>query len=344
MRGAAGPLGWGVMSRRRAAPLLTLALAALPWDVLAQTGTTTTSFRIGYQADGALQAPLSVTFYAAAPAEYRIQWDFGDGTGAQGPAQAHVYYRPGTYEVGVTLLDARGRVAGQSSLKVNVVTNGPERAELTLLPGRGQLRVSGQGSVVYAPAAPQLTVNGQAVAAGAATRVGNGRVTVQSSVRSSAGTLLSKSVQFTMADLGGSAPFELEVLRLTNQARAGGWNCQTLKPGGRALAPLKQDAALDEAALAQSAGMALAGYFAHESALDGSTPLRRAQATGARFQVVAENIAAGQETPQEVVTGWLRSPGHCKNIMGDFTRIGLSFVNRPGTKYVRYWTQVFAQP
>ncbi|PJI51521.1 hypothetical protein CTI14_58765, partial [Methylobacterium radiotolerans] len=54
--------------------------------------------------------------------------------------------------------------------------------------------------------------------------------------------------------------------------------------------------------------MALAGYFAHESALDGSTPLRRAQATGARFQVVAENIAAGQETPQEVVTGWLRSP------------------------------------
>jgi uncharacterized protein YkwD len=31
--------------------------------------------------------------------------------------------------------------------------------------------------------------------------------------------------------------------------------------------------------------------------------------------MTGENIAAGQMTPEEAVAGWLRSPGHCANLM-----------------------------
>ena len=72
--------------------------------------------------------------------------------------------------------------------------------------------------------------------------------------------------------------------------------------------------------------------------------MRRVQAAGMAPAATAENIAAGHETPAQVVDGWLRSPGHCRNIMGAYSLIGLSYVNRPGTTYVRYWTQVFASP
>ena len=52
----------------------------------------------------------------------------------------------------------------------------------------------------------------------------------------------SQELTFTLAPLGGSDPFEAEVLRLTNRARAQGWNCATLRTGGPALPPLKGSA------------------------------------------------------------------------------------------------------
>ncbi|WP_229790164.1 CAP domain-containing protein [Deinococcus humi] len=82
-------------------------------------------------------------------------------------------------------------------------------------------------------------------------------------------------------------------------------------------------------------------YFDHISALDGSTPHQRVKAAGAQPGAVAENIACGQESPQEVVDGWLHPSGHCRNIMGDFSLIGLSAV---GGGEGPYWTQVFALP
>ena len=37
----------------------------------------------------------------------------------------------------------------------------------------------------------------------------------------------------------------------------------------------------------------------------------------------AENVAFGQLTAREVVDGWLNSPGHKKNIQGDYTFTGI---------------------
>ncbi|WP_245872866.1 CAP domain-containing protein [Deinococcus planocerae] len=299
-------------------------------------------FRVSLSMNEEQRAPLSVSFTAQAPAEYRVEWDFGDGGTGQGRRVTHTYYRPGTYTLRASLLDSRGRVRSTATSQVEVASSGPERAGLVLLLGDGEVRLSAAGSVVYRPATPSFTLDGRAVGAGPVpVAAGPHRASVR---MTGTGGALEQSLTFRMAPLTLSVPFETEVLRLTNQARARGWNCATLKEGGPALPPLTRDPKLEGAALAQSAGMALHGYFDHESPVDGSSPWLRVQATGFEAQTTAENIAAGQTTPQEVVDGWLRSPGHCRNIMGDFTRLGVAYVNRPDSEYGRYWTQVFATP
>lgn len=89
--------------------------------------------------------------------------------------------------------------------------------------------------------------------------------------------------------------------------------------------------------------MALHGYFDHQSQVDGSQPADRANASGYAWSNVAENIAAGQTTPTVVVNDWLRSPGHCRNIMDDdLTEIGVSHVLNPQGR--PFWTQMFGRP
>lgn len=57
------------------------------------------------------------------------------------------------------------------------------------------------------------------------------------------------------------------------------------------------------------------------------------------INAAAENVAYGQMSADEVVDGWLHSPGHKKNIEGDYnlTGIGVS-QNKDG---VIYFTQIF---
>ena len=56
---------------------------------------------------------------------------------------------------------------------------------------------------------------------------------------------------------------------------------------------------------------------------------------------VGENVASGRMTAKEVVDGWLNSPGHRKNIEGDFTITGIGLAkDRAGTIY---FTQIFTK-
>lgn len=52
-----------------------------------------------------------------------------------------------------------------------------------------------------------------------------------------------------------------------------------------------------------------------------------------------ENIANGYTSASEVVTGWINSPGHYRNMMGDFTYIGVG--DTVGQNGGVYWTQQF---
>ncbi len=53
----------------------------------------------------------------------------------------------------------------------------------------------------------------------------------------------------------------------------------------------------------------------------------------------AENVAYGELTAKEVVNGWLHSPGHKKNIEGNYTLTGIGVArDRSGTIF---YTQIF---
>ncbi len=76
--------------------------------------------------------------------------------------------------------------------------------------------------------------------------------------------------------------------------------------------------------------------FGHEGFEDRVADIRKV--TGF-IKGAAENVAYGQLTAAEVVDGWLHSPGHKKNIEGDYNFTGIGTVQREDG--VIYFTQIF---
>lgn len=56
---------------------------------------------------------------------------------------------------------------------------------------------------------------------------------------------------------------------------------------------------------------------------------------------VAENVAVGSRTAKEVVDGWLKSPGHRKNIEGNYRLTGIGVARSQNAQL--YFTQIFAR-
>jgi uncharacterized protein YkwD len=106
--------------------------------------------------------------------------------------------------------------------------------------------------------------------------------------------------------------------------------------------PLTVDPRLTSAAVAHSADMARRGYFGHDTP-EGVTPFDRITGGGYQFSIAAENIAAGQRTPKDVLVAWMNSPGHRANILDcELTQIGVGYAT--GGSYGTYWTQSFGTP
>ncbi|MET1030459.1 CAP domain-containing protein [Domibacillus tundrae] len=117
--------------------------------------------------------------------------------------------------------------------------------------------------------------------------------------------------------------FEQEVAKLVNEERA--------KAGLKAL---ELDTKLSEVARAKSQDMKDKGYFDHQSPTYGS-PFDMMKQFGITYNTAGENIAKGQQTPEEVMKAWMNSDGHRKNILSaDFTHIGVGYVDG-------HWTQMF---
>jgi uncharacterized protein YkwD len=111
---------------------------------------------------------------------------------------------------------------------------------------------------------------------------------------------------------------------------------------------LTMNSMLVTAAQGHSQDMADQDFFSHTGS-NGSSPWDRMEAAGYDYSTAGENIAAGQETPEEVMTSWMNSQGHRDNILNcDFEEIGVGYVyleNDTGdTNYHHYWTQVFGAP
>ena len=132
----------------------------------------------------------------------------------------------------------------------------------------------------------------------------------------------------------------LRVLELVNDARSRPRSC-----GGRrynAAPPVKPDATLKATAAAHAKDMARHGRMTHDGS-DGSTPAERATRAGYPWRFVAENVAAGQTTADEVVATWIASPGHCANIMNpELREMGIAFAFDAASSDGTYWAQVLA--
>jgi len=140
------------------------------------------------------------------------------------------------------------------------------------------------------------------------------------------------------ANLGGQAG--KEVLRLANAARAQPRTCGNRRFG--AAPPLRWANELGAAALVHSRDMASRNYFRHRGERDGSEAGDRATRQGYRWRRVGENIAAGQGSPEQVVSAWLASPPHCENLMSrDFAEMGAAYAVNDHSDSTIYWTQVF---
>ncbi len=136
--------------------------------------------------------------------------------------------------------------------------------------------------------------------------------------------------------------FAGEATHLTNIARAVRQQCGS--EAYDAVAALKWNDQLEEAARAHSRDMAAQNYFAHTNQ-DGENPGVRIARTGYVAQTWGENIAAGYGSLEAVIDGWIESPGHCANIMnGRFTEFAVALAENNGTTYRSYWTMVLATP
>jgi hypothetical protein len=59
----------------------------------------------------------------------------------------------------------------------------------------------------------------------------------------------------------------------------------------------------------------------------------------------AADIAYGPKTAEEVVQGWLDSPGHCENIMDPrFAEMGIAYAAGHASRRGVYWVQLLAAP
>jgi uncharacterized protein YkwD len=141
---------------------------------------------------------------------------------------------------------------------------------------------------------------------------------------------------------GEAANVNRRVLELVNSARSRGSRC-----GSRyfaAVPPLRLASPLTTAALSHSQDMARHSEFEHQGH-DGSSPAERVRRAGYRSRAVGENIAAGVQSPDEAVAGWLASPEHCANIMNArFVETGVAYATNLESTSAIYWTQVFATP
>jgi len=132
------------------------------------------------------------------------------------------------------------------------------------------------------------------------------------------------------------------MLVLVNAARAEPRRC-----GGKAYAaapPVRWNGTLERAASGHARDMAVNNYFSH-TGRDGASPAQRVARAGYRYRMTGENIAAGQMMPDAAVRGWIKSPGHCANLMNSgYTDMAVSFAVDAGSSMGVYWVQQFGAP
>ncbi|MEO0485492.1 MAG: CAP domain-containing protein [Pseudomonadota bacterium] len=107
------------------------------------------------------------------------------------------------------------------------------------------------------------------------------------------------------------------------------------------LGRLATDRSLTRTAELYACELARTGRFSHTGA-NGSTISSRVGQQRYRFSFVAENLAWGQRSSREAMTGWINSPGHRRNLVaGAATEIGVGVTP---TARGPMWVMVLGRP
>lgn len=116
-----------------------------------------------------------------------------------------------------------------------------------------------------------------------------------------------------------------EVIRLVNVERA-----------NAGLSPLSKNGGACQGAAVRA--NEIVNTFSHTRP-DGRSCFTVFEEVGVTYTSCGENIAAGQKSPEAVVTAWMNSPGHRANILDEgFEEIGVGVVEVNG---YFYWVQLF---
>ncbi len=136
-------------------------------------------------------------------------------------------------------------------------------------------------------------------------------------------------------------PATQDILRRVNAIRAAGATC-----GSRVhepAPPLEWSETLERTALLHTRDMVARQDLNHTGS-DGSDIGQRMQRQGYGWSAAGENIAAGQRSTADAIASWLRSPGHCSNMMNKgFTEMGVTSLASGGS-YSAYHTMVLGRP
>ena len=188
-----------------------------------------------------------------------------------------------------------------------------------------------QPSTAAAPKQPATTAAPKQPAATAAptqpsTTKAASQSTTAAQTTQPATTAAPTTQQGTTAAGSSNSSYVSQVVTLVNEERA--------KAG---LAALTVDSKAEAAAAVRAKEIMTSFSHTRPNGSSFSTALKE---QGASYSTAGENIAWGQKTPQEVVTGWMNSSGHRANILGaNYTKIGCGFYQ--GSDGTCYWSQLF---
>lgn len=106
----------------------------------------------------------------------------------------------------------------------------------------------------------------------------------------------------------------------------------------KGLSPLQTNFVIESEARNHSMAMATKRVPFGHAAFSTRASFIKAKISG--IKAVAENVAYGNLTAEAVVKGWLNSPGHKKNIEGNYRLTGIGVAR--DVKSQLYFTQIFA--
>jgi uncharacterized protein YkwD len=113
---------------------------------------------------------------------------------------------------------------------------------------------------------------------------------------------------------------------------------------GAAMQRLSWESRLAASAHEQAVDLAMQDRLSHTDSRNRGFGVRL-RSSGYAAAGAGENLAAGQTDIEDTLQAWLASPSHCANLMQpEYRDVGLACVQRPGSRYERFWVAHFGVP